>query len=479
MDKNELDKHYWEGNFILTDKEYDQKYGDISYEILQSENLIKHKIPILSLRKAYDLETLKKLFHYDLSNIIVQPKFDGMAICIYYENSIPKIVATKGNSIYGEILNINENFPKIDYLTNHLLLGEAIVKNNIKIDTLPRAYVIGKLKSKFVNLENISFVFYELIDLNTLESNINLLLQLPLEISPYENYNENLNLDLLFENYSKIYPIDGLVFRKKYIKNDFENPNYKFAYKNEKLFQSKEAKVKNIIWELSKNGNYIPTIEIEPIILENTKITKVLANNFMFVIHNQIGKNSIVLISKRGHIIPYISDIITKSNNVEYPKKCYYCNYDLIQKGVHLYCPNNYCNGKSFKKYFLFLKTLNVKPFGIALYKSIYDPNFNYYDYLFIDKKNLNIYSKNYEKFCNSLKQNRKKLNLPLLFTAFQIEGCSYKYFENLFSKYSLDYVLENSNQFHINLKEFIESNKDQILLILKELEILYNIGGK
>ena len=123
-----------------------------------------HKSPLLSInQKSRDLNDLKDFYENvggDGTEVIVEPKLDGITCNINYENGIFVNAATRGNGYVGDL--ITENFQNTDTfypktLSNNASLevrGEAIIpydmfKKSLQDDySNPRNAVAGIMRSQ-------------------------------------------------------------------------------------------------------------------------------------------------------------------------------------------------------------------------------------------------------------------------------------------------------------------------------------------
>ncbi len=112
--------YYDEAKLLMSDEEYDDLIDRIEY--LSEENGwtegdalieavaagvsaggdVKHLIPMLSLGKANTLEGVKQFLSTVKGQIVVEPKFDGLAISAIYRNGRLTQVSTRGDGSTGE-----------------------------------------------------------------------------------------------------------------------------------------------------------------------------------------------------------------------------------------------------------------------------------------------------------------------------------------------------------------------------------------
>lgn len=339
---------------IIKDKFSNEKL-DIFLTKLQEFNNIKNYLePITlpyympSLKKYYDinLNILKTISVSQIYKLIIAPKLDGISCLLVIKDG--KIdLYTKGNGEKGRCITYLLKYInlKIDHLkkTNIVLRGELIIEKS-KADLMPtkkhlRSIVAGLINRDFSKLKEKDYSLYKHIDAvfyySIIPENITLIEQLKfikeqnLKYTPLKilNIEKSLNLNrILREIYLKMkeeykYDIDGIVLSGEKTIMDFTDKktldNMMFAYKLNTIFSI--TKVKDIIWELSKDLRYIPKIILETVILDNREINKVSGNNANFIISNQIGIGSEVQIRISGDVIPIIDSVIKKSDNIPLP----------------------------------------------------------------------------------------------------------------------------------------------------------------
>lgn len=115
------EKYYQSDILLMSDDEYDGIIDELealsdTYGWTEADELltavaagtsvegadVAHVVPMLSLGKANSIETLKKFFGTINKGVVVEPKFDGLAISATYRNGNLTQVATRGNGVTGE-----------------------------------------------------------------------------------------------------------------------------------------------------------------------------------------------------------------------------------------------------------------------------------------------------------------------------------------------------------------------------------------
>ena len=323
----------------------------------------------------------------------VSEKLDGIsALLIYNDNNIK--LFTRGTAAEGMDISFLikyldlPDYNKINsYCTNNKIKGnknliafrgELIIKletfeeNWSKLFKNVRNTVAGLVNSKNINPNlayDLDLVLYEVVDpfysmtkqfkiindLNFLCVN-NKLVDFRLTFK----YLSNLLID---NKHKSLYQIDGIIVSHENIssRNIKGNPEYAFAFKD--IFEEQIAKTKiiNIEWNISKNGNIIPTIIIEPVTIGGVIIKRTSGFNGKYIFDNKLGPKSEIELIRSGDVIPYIKEIIKASSKPQMPDNISW-SWDDSETHIKI----NNINNKELliKNIYYFFSTLDTKGLG-------------------------------------------------------------------------------------------------------------------
>jgi NAD-dependent DNA ligase len=127
-------------------------------------------------------------------------------------------------------------------------------------------------------------------------------------------------------------------------------------------------------------GNVIPVAEVEPVILDGAEVTHVTINNAKWVYELGIGKGAIIKICRSGMVIPYLVDVVKKSDEqFLFPSTCPCCGTTLIwnDKNTHLMCTNENCPDRIIKQITSFFDILDVKGARETTFRQLYNSGYN------------------------------------------------------------------------------------------------------
>ena len=413
---------YYNGDPIMTDEEFDALWDKLQKEQPNSSlfaeigedssvNFSKeeHIMNMGSLEKVNNEKDFKDWWNKRVkNNAIAQYKMDGISIELQYNKGTLQKAVTRGNGKVGD--NITENvlrmkgFPKeISLKCNVAVRGEIILEKDIfNKKYLPQGYAnprnmaSGLAKQKEgKGCEDLKIYFYDLLADNH-EKNIGIKESDKISFLEREGFTEVPTFsveypDGVFEIRNELkntsreelnYDIDGLV-----IKDDIYNPDdlqrkrpqYQIAFKFDTV--SSATKIKDVYWSVS--GRIItPVALLEPMELEGAVVRRAsLANpNRMRELH--LRYNDVVLVSRRGQIIPYVESVISSdSSNNRIP--CFLKVY-TDKKGVEWPVKDEgtrlVIEDKSFPEIRLhrikkWINKLEVKGFGDALLNKLFEEN--------------------------------------------------------------------------------------------------------
>lgn len=356
-----------------------------------SRNKVELPVPMGSLHQVRADGSCEKWIGTFNTPIVVTPKLDGNSLLLHYTRG--KLVAayrrgdaTEGQEITHLVTYLNNVLTTINDKRELFIRGEALVVGKFKYVNEyknPRNFVAGMLNRKLPSkkLSNITFIPYT-IELNLSKSNqLSLLKQLGFKVVPYfVSDSDSITEDFLLKKLSiwkeKLpFEIDGIVLdidsaslRKKLgFETNSYNPKYARKFKvNLNFF---EAKVVDVVPDVSKTGKIKPRVEIEPVDYNGVTITYLTAHNYKYVLDNKIGKGSTIVATRSGDVIPYIQEVKTPAKKAAIITKCPACSSDLIwnQTDTDLVCPNKKCDRQLHKNTTFFFKAIGVKNFSAGL----------------------------------------------------------------------------------------------------------------
>lgn len=120
--------------------------------------------------------------------------------------------------------------------------------------------------------------------------------------------------------------------------------------------ESKTTKIIKHEWNKAPSGDFIPTLIIEPLELEGSKVNRVASGGLDNIKKLGLGIGAIIKVAKSGSIIPAIMEVIEPSYEIQ-EVCCKSCGQPLTKSGNGLRCKNLECK----TVYSAFIKKLKQK----------------------------------------------------------------------------------------------------------------------
>jgi len=404
--QDEIRKHdrlyYDEAAPIISDREYDRLYKQlvdletqfpdlatldsptqrVGGKPLQAFEQVSHLIPMLSLDNTYSEGEVKK-FYLRLQRllpdekipVVIEPKVDGVAVSLVYENGRLRQAATRGDGSVGD--NITQNIRTIRAVPERLRdgapkllevrgevymdrkgfekLNEERKKQGLALFANPRNAAAGSLKqldSAIVAKRPLGIVLYGTgatkgvgVDLHS--EIFPLLKKLGFPVTEQwwvaQSVEEILDaihkLDGIRSNFA--YQTDGAVVKvnsfaqRERLGFTAKSPRWAIAYKY--AAERVETCLNDIIIQVGRTGILTPVAVLEPVLVSGSTVGRATLHNEDEIKRKDIRIGDTVVIEKAGEVIPAVIAVV-KSKRPRDAKP-----FDF-SKRIHGKCP--VCGGR-------------------------------------------------------------------------------------------------------------------------------------
>ncbi len=403
-------------------------------KVLDHFKQVTHEIPMLSLSNAFSedeihdfAQRIDELLDHEAFNIVAEPKLDGLAISLRYENGILVQAATRGDGQTGEDVTQNvrtiqsvplklrhDDYPQILEARGEVFmpkagfdkLNEAQIKKGEKPFANPRNAAAGSLRqldSKVTASRPLDMFCYGLgvvkgehPEQPIKQTHNDILKQLQhwgLPVSPevkrLDNCQQCLDYyqDILQRRPELPYEIDGVVFKVDSIaqqqKAGFISraPRWAIAYK----FPAQEAMTKllAIDVQVGRTGALTPVARLEPVFVGGVTVTNATLHNQDEIDRKDVRVGDTVIVRRAGDVIPeVVGPVLSKRPDNAQPYKmpdhCPVCG--SVAERVDgeaksrctggLYCP---AQRKEAIKHFASRKAMDIDGLGDKLVEQMVD----------------------------------------------------------------------------------------------------------
>jgi DNA ligase (NAD+) len=390
------------------------------------------------------------------SDILVSDKIDGVSLlCVYKGEKLN--LFTRGDGIKGNDVSFLQQyvtFPKIK--SDITVRGELVMLKHVfhqKYKLLyenPRAMVCGLINSKdkdYEKIKDICFYAYYIYDYSkSSQKMFNDLIHYDFNTPHFELIHlEDITKNTLSEYIKKakqtrVYEVDGVVLSDNvaHKEKSGENPKYTIAFKI--LGNTYITKVVDVEWNLSKHNILKPKIKLEPVSIDGSTITYTSGFNAKYIVDNNIGKDTIVEMTKSGDVIPYIVSVI-KGTSPILPE-----NFIWTASNIEIESCSKNSDELFIKRMVCLFEVCEIKGVKEGTIKNIVTAGFNT-EYLFLNviKKQLlcleNVKDKSSDNILNAICQLKRELTLGKLM-------CGSCMFPSFGAK-KINNILENIPELH------------------------------
>lgn len=399
-----------------------QSIGDDRAEGFQT---YRHRQPMQSLDNTYSEEELRafharlvKLFGKEDLGYVVEPKIDGLAVSVTYEQGKLVRAVTRGNGEEGDDITANAKtirtlphelkpvkgraFPEVIEIRGEIYFttaefqrinaereeaGEALYAN-------PRNLAAGTIKqldTKEVAKRKLEIVLYGVgfCEPAVAESQAQFhALVKDWGLPTVERAWSVTGIDAVWAavceldklRHSFRYGTDGAVVKLDNFRLQREAgrtskaPRWAIAYKFEP--ERAETRINAITVQVGRTGVLTPVAELEPVQLSGTTVSRATLHNRDEIERKDIRVGDYVLVEKAGEIIPAVIEVNLKRRTLEcrpyrFPEACPECGTSVVQyEGeVALRCPNASCPAQVRRRlgHFVSKAALDINGLGSAM----------------------------------------------------------------------------------------------------------------
>jgi DNA ligase (NAD+) len=417
--RRELEEHnrhyYEEAAPAISDREYDKLYKelvDLETEFpklatpdsptqrvggkpLKAFEQITHLVPMLSLDNTYSEDEvanfyarIAKLLPNEEIPVVIEPKVDGVAVSLLYENGKLRHAATRGDGTAGD--DITQNVRTIRSVPDQLcgkapkvleVRGEVFMdkegfeklnaersKAGLPVFANPRNAAAGSLKQldpEIVAKRPLGVVFYgtgavEGVDVDLHSKIFPLFKKLGLpsserwwnadsvdEILERIHELDKLRHDFPYQTDGAVVKVDSFAQRRR-LGFTARSPRWAIAYKYEA--ERVETRLLDIIVQVGRTGTLTPVAVLEPVFVSGSTVSRATLHNEEEISRKDIRIGDRVVIEKAGEVIPAVVEVRTKARTgkekkFRMPTTCPECGSKVVKDEgqVAVRCINSQC----------------------------------------------------------------------------------------------------------------------------------------
>ncbi len=383
-----------------------------------------HSVPMLSLDNAFnDAEILEfhnrclKTSQADSLKYTAEPKLDGVAVELRYENGVLVLATTRGDGYTGEV--ITENIRTIQSVPLRLMgdktpvpelievRGEVIIRHKDFEDlnqrrtnkgesvfANPRNAAAGSLRqldSKITAQRPLSIFVYGVglvkgLTFSTQAHMLECLSDFGFPVNPL--IEKSITVQQVLDTFHRLkdlrsdlaYDIDGMVIKvdeiavQKALGEKIKSPRWAIAYKFPAM--EKTSRILDITVQVGRTGTLTPVAELSPVNIGGVTVSRATLHNADEIERKDIRIGDTALITRAGDVIPKVVKIIPEARTGEeipftMPDACPVCGSKVrrLEDEAAIKCVNANCSAqiKERIRHFVSKKALDVEGLGKKL----------------------------------------------------------------------------------------------------------------
>ncbi len=448
--RNEIEKHdelyYRQANPEISDREYDQLKHDlegleaahpdlvsddsptkrVGDDLVEGFESYTHRLPMLSLDNTYSkdeffafVERIERGLEVSSVDFVVEPKIDGVAVSITYENGKLVRAVTRGNGTEGDDITANALFIKElprelrgSDLPDVIEIREEIYMRNDEFDRINAERSAAGLE-EFKNPRNLAAGTVKMLDRNEVaRRKLNIVLYglgfcQPEIVSSQSEFSHTLThwgfpvgeriwktrgaeeawqaieeLDSLRDQFP--YPTDGAVVKtdrldqQDQLGRTSKAPRWAIAFK----FAAEQAEtlLEGITLQVGRTGVLTPVAELRPTQLAGTTVSRATLHNQEEMQRKDVRIGDSVIVEKAGEIIPAVIRVVLEKRPRDsvpfvFPESCPECGTPTckLEGEVALRCLNIECPAqvKGRLQHFASRQCMDIEGLGEAVVEQL------------------------------------------------------------------------------------------------------------
>jgi DNA ligase (NAD+) len=442
-------RYYDEAAPTISDREYDRLYRELSEleerypQFAASDSptrrvgggpqkaftQIRHRVPMLSLDNTYSEEEvaafyrrMEKLLPNEKIPVVIEPKVDGVAVSLLYENRRLRYAATRGDGTTGDDITQNirtirslpkqlqGNPPKLFEVRGEVFMTkEGFAKLNaerseagLPVFANPRNSAAGSLKQldpAITAQRPLGIILYgtgavEGLELTHHSQLFPLLKKLGLPCSERwwtaESLEgilrairelEKIRHDFVYETDGAVVKVDAFVQRES-LGMTAKAPRWAMAFKYEA--EQVETKLLDILIQVGRTGTLTPVAALEPVFVSGSTVARATLHNEEEIARKDIRIGDTVVIEKAGEVIPAVVSVRTdlrtgSEKKFHMPTKCPVCGSKVVKDEgqVAVRCVNAQCPAQRKRRieHFASRGAMDIEGLGEAMVEQLVSQN--------------------------------------------------------------------------------------------------------
>lgn len=178
------------------------------------------------------------------------------------------------------------------------------------------------------------------------------------------------------------YEIDGMVIKVDDLSvygalgGTGHHPHWGIAYKFPP--ERKTTRLRQISVQVGKSGKLTPVAELDPVLVAGTTVRRASLHNFPELERKDVRVGDLVYVEKAGDIIPQVVGVVLAERPADAtptprPTQCPTCATEVMTEEIFIYCPNPACPDQTLErlKHFASRQAMDIEGMGESLVQQV------------------------------------------------------------------------------------------------------------
>jgi DNA ligase (NAD+) len=400
---------------------------------LAAFSTVEHEMPMLSLDNAFSADDMHeferrikdRLKSKSLIDYVCEPKLDGIAVSLVYEQGLLIRGATRGDGATGE--NITQNLKTLKSIpltlkgsdwparlevrgevympaTAFKHLNDAAISKGQKVFVNPRNAAAGSLRQLDSAVTAQRSLVFSAYSVGIFEGDhkptkhydmLHLLKTLGFKVNPEVEVVKGINAcldyyDRLLEKRSTLdYEIDGLVFKVNELtlqeQLGFVSRAPRWAIAHKFPAQEEQTKLLSVEFQVGRTGAITPVARLEPVFVGGVTVSNATLHNMDEITRLDLRVGDTVIIRRAGDVIPQVTLVVPTlrpkgARKIKMPVNCPVCasHIEKIEGEAVARCSGGLvcaAQRKQAIKHFASRKAMDIEGLGDRLIDQLVDKN--------------------------------------------------------------------------------------------------------
>lgn len=405
---------------LLTPDSPSQRVGG---EPIETFRAVEHAVRMMSIDNTYSEgevrafdERVRKALGGEQPHYVLEPKVDGVAVSLRYEEGLLIQAATRGDGRRGDDITSNvrtiqsvplrlhdkQSIPRILEVRGEIYMPAAEFQRLNRLRAAaeevlfanPRNATAGTLKQldpKVTASRKLKFVSHgvgqvepEIADSywEVIEFLAHFHLPIGEQVERVENIEQAIEkIEAFGKARGKLaYQTDGMVIKvdsfehRRRLGETSKAPRWVIAFKYPA--EQVQTVLNECLWQVGKGGNLTPVAHLEPVFVAGTTVRRASLHNIEQIERLDLHIGDTIVLEKAGEVIPYVVQVVTEkrpknAKKIIPPKICPSCGSKVEKEAdtPYIRCVNPACPAqlKERLRWFSGRNQMNIERLGEAL----------------------------------------------------------------------------------------------------------------